>query len=47
MTGESASIELDQAIKGKILFSNLDRQGDISLTGAVLVRPYEVLWVID
>ncbi len=47
MTGESASIELDQAIKGKILFSNLDRQGDILLTGAVLVRPYEVLWVID
>lgn len=45
VTGSTGTIQLDQPGEGVVLFSSRSKQGTVSLTRAVTLQPYEVLWV--
>lgn len=45
MSDKICSVQLDQTKTGDVLFSSIERKGNVNLSEKIVMQPYEVLWI--
>ncbi|HWQ45979.1 MAG TPA: alpha-glucosidase, partial [Longilinea sp.] len=45
MSDKICSVQLDQTKTGDVLFSSIERKGNVNLSEKIVMQPYEILWI--